>query len=133
MKIYIINNDGDYSSINTKCYDKAYEIYGKNIPEKIKERLDLELNSIKKNKFEFIYLLASDAVKKSHELGYKTGNRGCIGNSFVAFLLEITDINPIDYNVPFEILAGINYDKQPDIELNFSDKVIDKIIKYILN
>ena len=53
------------------------------------------------------------------------------GNSFVAFLLGITDYNPIDYNLPFEMFAGKKLDKEPDIDLNFSYEIQEKIHEYI--
>ena len=117
--------------IKENCYNKAYELYGKNLPKKVEERLELEVNSIIKNDFEEIYLICSDLVKKSNEWGYEVGNRASIGNSLVAYLLGITNINPIDYNLPFEIFAGKNYDKIPDINLNFSGEVYNKILQYL--
>ena len=117
--------------IREKCYDKAYELYGKSLPKAIKERLELELNSIIKNNYQNIYLISSEIVQKSNELGYKVGNRGGIGNSFVAYLLGIVRYNPIEYNLPFEIFAGKNYDKEPDIDLNVAKEVREKIISYL--
>lgn len=113
------------------CYNKVYALYGKNLSKVVKERLELELNSITNNNFETIYLISSELVKYSNELGYKVGSRGSVGNSFVAYLLGITNINPIDYNLPFEIFAGKDYDKEPDIDLNFSGKIHTKIFDYL--
>ena len=117
--------------IRKKCYDKAYELYGKNLSIDVKERLELELNSIIKNNYQNIYLITSEIVQKSNELGYEVGNRGGIGNSFVAYLLGIVNYNPIEYNLPFEIFAGKNYDKEPDIDLNVAKEVKEKIISYL--
>ena len=117
--------------IREKCYDKAYELYGKSLSKTIKERLELELNSIIKNNYQNIYLISSEIVQKSNELGYEVGNRGSVGNSFVAYLLGIVRYNPIDYNLPFEIFAGKNYDKEPDIDLNVAKEVREKIISYL--
>lgn len=117
--------------IKTKCLQKAKELYGEKLPKEVEKRLELELNSIIKNDFEFIYLLAEDTVNKSKEMGYLVVPRGSVGNSFVAYLLGITDYNPIEYNLPFEIFAGINYDKEPDIDLNFATEVQEKIFEYI--
>ncbi len=119
------------SIIKEKCYKKAYMLYGKNLPTDIKERLDLELNSIIENNFQNIYLVASELVQKSNELGYEVGNRGGVANSFVAYLLGITIYNPIEYNLPFEIFAGKNYNQEPDIDLNFSPKIKGKLISYL--
>ena len=117
--------------IKERCYNKAIELYGKDFPKEIKERLDLELNSIIKNRFETIYLIYSDIISKSNELGYKTLSRGLTGDSFVAYLLGITNINPIKYNLPFEVFASKDYDKEPDIELNVSDVVIENLESYL--
>jgi DNA polymerase III alpha subunit (gram-positive type) len=117
--------------IETKCYNKAKELYGDNIPKEVTERLQLELNSIKANNFESIYLIFSELVQYSNELGYEVGCRGSVGNSFVAYLLEITNINPLEYNLPFEFFAGKNYDRKPDIDLNFSRKIQSKIFTYL--
>ena len=101
--------------IKEKCYSKAKKIYGENLPYDVEERLKLELDSIIENNFEIKYLVTSEVAKKSKEKGYLSYTRGSVGNSFVAFLLEITDFNPIKYNLPFEMFAGIIYDKEPDI------------------
>ncbi len=118
--------------IKDKCYKKVKKLYGEKLPKKIEQRLKLELDSIIKNNFEFIYLLASEIVEESEKLGYLTFARGGIGNSFVAYLLGIVDYNPIEYNLPFEIFAGINLDKKPDISLNVSSKIKEELYNYIV-
>ena len=117
--------------ISKKCYDKAKEIYGIALPEKVKERLELELNSIEKNNYGIIYQIASEMVEYSNKLGYEVISRGSVGNSFVAYLLGITDINPIECNLPYEFFTGINYDKEPDIDLNFSEKIRHQIFEFL--
>lgn len=137
-KINIIPHKINYPKIESankiiyqKCYVMAKKIYGTTLPEKIKERLELELNSIKNNNFASIYLISSDMVEYSNRLGYGVTSRGSVGDSFVAYLLGITDINPIEYNLPFEFFAGINYDKEPDIDLNFSEIAQAKIFDFL--
>ena len=117
--------------IKEETYNKAHEIYGASLPKEVEKRLELELNSILENNFESIYIIASQAVKKSKEEGYLVGARGSIGNSFVAYLLGITDYNPIEYNLQFEIFAGKDFDREPDIDLNFSQEIRDKIDEFI--
>ena len=137
-KIDLIPQKLDYPIINfadriiiKKCYDKAQEIYGEQLSKDIKDRLELELQSIRNNKFDSIYLISSELVKYSNKFGYKVGSRGSVGNSFVAYLLGITNINPIEYNLPFELFAGKDYDREPDIVLNFSGKIRKKIFTYL--
>ena len=123
--------DNSKDIISKMCNEKLKELYGNNIPKKAQDRLNTELKSIATNNFENIYLISSELVKYSNELGYKVGSRGSVGNSFVAYLLGITEINPLEYKLPFEMFAGINYDREPDIDLNFSGKIQQKIFTYL--
>ena len=119
--------------ITDKCYAKVYKIYGKKLPRDVEKRLKLELDSIIKNNYQSIYLISSEVVEYSNKLGYEVGARGSVGCSFVAFLLGITKYNPITYKLPYEFFAGKNYDKEPDIDLNFSGEIQSKIFECLQN
>ncbi len=101
------------------------------MPQNVRERLDYELSRITGNGFSAFYMIARKLVNKSNEDGYLLGYRGNIGASLVAYLLEITEIDPIKYNIPFEVFAGLDGDKMPDIDLNFGGSYQREIHKYV--
>ncbi|MFI3329555.1 MAG: PolC-type DNA polymerase III [bacterium] len=76
-------------------YEKAYELYGKELPKFVVDRIDKELNSIISNKFSPVYYMSHLLVKKSLDDNYLVGSRGSVGSSLVATLMDITEVNPL--------------------------------------
>lgn len=87
--------DNEEEIVKAMISNKAKELYGEKIPKVIKERIDFELNSLLKNHWCNLYLLSQKLVAKSNEDGYPVDNRGSIASSFIAYLIGITDINPL--------------------------------------
>ena len=112
-------------------HKRLLELYQQNIPKNIQERYEYELNSIIENKFENIYMLLYYISKKVKEDNEYFLLSGTIGSSFIVYLLGITDIDPIKYNIPFETSSAIEGYRRPNFELVFSMKYLNKIKRYI--
>ena len=87
--------EGCEKTIKDIAYGKAHELYGEDLPTVVQERLDKELDSIIKNGFSVMYIIAQKLVWKSNEDGYLVGSRGSVGSSVVAYMTGITEVNAL--------------------------------------
>jgi DNA polymerase-3 subunit alpha len=100
----------------------------------LEERLKYELKVIKQMGFAGYFLIVKDFIDYAKNKGIRVGpGRGSVGGSLVAYALGITNLDPIKYGLLFERFLNPERISLPDIDIDFSDKERDKIIRYVIN
>ena len=98
------------------------------------DRLEYELTVIGKMGFEDYFLIVWDVMAYAHKVKIVTGaGRGSAAGSLVAYLLGITDVDPIEYDLLFERFLNEERYTMPDIDLDFPDNRREEILQYVRN
>jgi len=104
----------------------------KKLNSQIKKRLNYELDVIRKTGFAPYFLIVQDLVNWAKSGGIVVGpGRGSAGGSLVSYLLNITDVDPLKYNLLFERFLNPERVNMPDIDLDFADDRRDEVINYV--
>jgi len=106
------------------------EKYRKWTPE-IQARLDKELRIIDENGFANFFLIVADVVREANRRGYRTLGRGSAGDSIVSYGLDISQVDPIRYDLYFERFLNPERSSPPDIDLDFSWTHRDEMVQYV--
>ncbi|MBM3705239.1 MAG: DNA polymerase III subunit alpha [Actinobacteria bacterium] len=113
------------------CFKEVDKKYGKAGTE-VEERINRELGVIQKMGFAEYFLIVWDFVKFARNNSIRVGpGRGSAAGSIVSYLLNITDIEPLRYNLLFERFLNEERKKLPDIDIDFSDEKRDEVIRYV--
>ncbi len=96
----------------------------------LKERLEYELSVIKNKGYSPYFLVVSDLLQFAHEHGILTNIRGSVAGSLVTYLSHITNVNPIEYALPFERFLNPERPSAPDIDMDYADNRRDEVIAY---
>ncbi len=98
----------------------------------VKKRVLHELDIITNKGYSTYFLIVQDMVNWAKKQGIAVGpGRGSVAGSLVAYILGITDINPLDYNLPFDRFLNPERPTPPDIDIDFADIRRDEVLKYI--
>jgi DNA polymerase-3 subunit alpha len=100
--------------------------------QKIKERMNYEISVIEKTGFAGYFLIVQDFVNWAKQNRIIVGpGRGSAGGSLVAYLTNITNVDPLKHNLLFERFLNPERISMPDIDLDFADRRRDEVIKYV--
>lgn len=114
----------------------AYQGISKRYPgaanKEVLDRLEYELGVIYKTGFASYFLIVQDFVNWAKNQGIGVGpGRGSAAGSIVAYLLNITNIDPLKYDLLFERFLNPERISMPDIDLDFADNRRDEVISYV--
>ena len=96
----------------------------------VQTRLDYELDVIKMKGYAKYFLVVGDLLREARERGILTTIRGSVAGSFTTYVLGITNVNPLEYKLPFERFLNPERPSAPDIDMDFADNRRDEIIEY---
>jgi len=114
------------------CREGLKTKFGENPTKEVTDRLNYELQVIKQTGFSSYFLIVQDFVKWAKENRIVVGpGRGSVGGSLAAYLLNITNVDPLKYNLLFERFLNPDRVSLPDIDLDFTDRRRDEVIHYV--
>lgn len=125
------NNEGPDDYLKQLVYERLGRIEGYK-KEDVKKRVDYELSVIAKRGYSTYFLIVQDFVNwaKNNKVAVGPG-RGSVAGSLVAYSLGITDINPLEYTLPFERFLNPERPTPPDIDIDFADIRRDDVMDYV--
>ncbi len=113
-------------------WEGAHRRYSEITPE-IEERIKYELSIIRNMGFAGYFLIVSDFIQHGKDIGVYIGpGRGSAAGSAVAYCINITNIDPIKYNLLFERFLNPDRNSMPDIDTDFDDEGRQKVIDYVV-
>lgn len=126
-----VDKDDYLRALANKGLEKRLQ---KKVPIVYQERLNYELDVIIKTKYSDYFLVVYDYVKyaKTHDILVGPG-RGSAAGSLVSYVLGITNVDPIKYNLLFERFLNPERITMPDIDIDFIDSKRDQVIRYIFD
>ena len=130
QKYYTGNEEDDLKLLEKLCKEGLNYRYP-NPSEEILSRIKKEIDTIKEMKFVSYFLMNWDIIKTARDRGFFYVGRGSGANSVVAYLLRITDVDPIELDLYFERFINLYRKNPPDFDIDFSWKDRDEMTEYI--
>ncbi len=125
------NYESDFDYLKDLTY-KNIEKKFPQLSDEIKSRLDYELKVIKRMGLTGYFLIVRDIIQFAKENGIPVGpGRGSAVGSLVLYALDITEVNPLKFNLLFERFLNPERISLPDVDIDFSDTRREEVIDYI--
>ena len=96
----------------------------------VRERIEYEYTIITDKGYAPYFLVVADLLQFARQNGILTTIRGSVAGSLVTFVTGITNVNPLEYKLPFERFLNPERPSAPDIDMDFADNRRDEVIEY---
>ena len=124
---------GENNYLRHLTYEGAKRKYPE-ITDEVRERLDFELSIIEKTGYPGYFLIVQDFIAAARKMGVSVGpGRGSAAGSAVAYCLDITNMDPIKYDLLFERFLNPDRVSMPDIDIDFEDSGRQDVINYVID
>ena len=121
-EVKLKSGEDEISRLKELCEEGSQRRYGKTLAESHYKRFCEEFELIKSKKFVRYFLLVHELISWCKDNGIMTGpGRGSVGGSLIAYLIGITNVDPIEHNLLFSRFIDENRIDLPDIDLDFED------------
>ena len=112
-------------------YESAHDHYGKNLSQEITDRLEYEMEVINNKGYAAYFLIMRDFIQWAENNDTPTNTRGSAAGCLVAFVLGITTVDPLIYQLPFERFLNKDRPSPPDIDLDIADDKRQQMLYHI--
>ena len=105
--------------------------FSQGVADTVRERLEYEMDIITKKGYASYFLVVADFVNWARSQRIIATTRGSAAGSLVSYLIGITTVNPLTYQLPFERFLNPHRPSPPDIDMDFADNRRDEVIAYV--
>ena len=109
----------------------AHEHFGENIPEKVRETIEMELEFIGRRDYASYFLTVYDYVREARSRKILCQGRGSAANSVVCYCLGVTSVDPSKFKLLFARFMSDERNEPPDIDVDFEHERREEIMQYI--
>ncbi len=118
--------------LRSLCEKGLSRRFGEKISDEHRKRMEYELEVIEKTGYASYFLIVQDFVNWAKNRGIVVGpGRGSAAGSFVSYLIGITNIDPIKYDLLFERFLNPERVSMPDVDMDFADDRRDEVLEYV--
>jgi DNA polymerase-3 subunit alpha len=133
LQHYTGSMEGDMALLRSECRKGIEYRFGRKPSPTVLERMEKELQIIEQMNFASYFLINWDIIRYAQSKDYYYVGRGSGANSIVAYLLRITDVDPLELDLYFERFINPHRANPPDFDIDFSWTDRDDITRYIFD